>query len=417
MSNKTSWLKKPSSSNVRLTTTGLSMLGLLGVAVAAPGCSEDNPLCCNEGDFQVGGTIELEGTSGVALQAVADFAAIASASVDDLTTACRGIAEGLDATPEDRARVAAIEDKRERMNAYCSLAVDQIGVFTAMASVSIDFEPPQCSASVSAKADCQAKCSVDGSCDIKANPPTCEGGSLQVSCEGSCSASGNASVNCTGSCTGGCTGECTVTTGSVECAGECEGTCSAGGAAGGTGIQADGTCEGLCEGTCKATAPGATCSGTCSGSCDASCEASGGVNVTCDGECSGEFEPLRCEGGTLEGGCEVEASCDANCDASVSAKAECTPPEITVNVTGDVNYAGKLKAVLKANLGLIAALEGRLEGMADLSASFVGNINADLLADIKVACIPVVIQAAGEAGQDVTASFSATGRVFSSLGM
>lgn len=417
MSNKTSWLKKPSASNMRLTTTGLSMLGLLGVAVAAPGCSEDNPLCCNEGDFQVGGTIELEGTSGVALQAVADFSAIAAASVDDLTTACRGIAEGLDASPEDRAAAEALDDKRERMNAYCNLAVDQIGVFTAMASVSIDFEPPQCSASVSAKANCQAKCSVDGSCDIKANPPTCEGGSLEVSCSGSCTASGGASVNCTGSCTGGCTGECTVTTGSVECAGECEGTCSAGGMAGGTGIQADGSCEGLCEGTCKATAPGAMCSGTCSGSCDAACEATANVDVTCDGECSGEFEPLRCEGGTLEGGCEVEAECDANCDASVSAKAECTPPELTVNVTGDANAGGKLKAVLEANLGLVASLRGRLEGMAEISGTFVGNINADLLSDIKVACIPVVIQAVGEAGQDVTASFSATGSVFGSLGM
>lgn len=410
MSNKTSWLKKPNSSKMRLTTTGLSMLGLLGVAVAAPGCSEDNPLCCNEGDFQVGGTIELEGTSGVALQAVADFSAIASASVDDLTTACRGIAEGLDASPEERAAAEAIEDKRERMNAYCNLAVDQIGVFTAMVSVSVDFQPPKCSASVSAKANCQAKCSGSASCDIKANPPTCEGGRLEVSCNGSCSASGGASVNCTGSCTGNCSGECTADAGGVECAGKCEGTCM-----GGTDDQ--GNCNGTCMGTCKATAPNVQCNGTCKGSCDASCEATADVSVTCDGTCDGDFEPLRCEGGTLEGGCEVEAKCEANCDASVSAKAECTPPELTVNVTGDANIGGKLKSVLEANLGLVASLRGRLEGMAELSGTFVGNINADLLADIKVACIPVVIQAVGEAGQDVTAAFSATGSVAGSLGM
>lgn len=417
MSNKTSWLKKPNSSKMRLTTTGLSMLGLLGVAVAAPGCSEDNPLCCNEGDFQVGGTIELEGTSGVALQAVADFSAIASASVDDLTTACRGIAEGLDASPEDRAAAEAIEDKRERMNAYCNLAVDQIGVFTAMVSVSVDFQPPQCSASVSAKANCQAKCSGSASCDIKANPPTCEGGRLEVACSGSCTAEAGATLNCTGSCTGNCSGKCTADAGGVECAGKCEGTCSAGGMAGGTGIQADGTCEGICEGTCEVTAPNVQCSGTCEGSCDASCEATANASVTCDGSCDADFEPLRCEGGTLEGGCEVEASCEANCDASVSAKAECTPPQLTVNVTGDANIGGKLKAVLEANLGAVASLRGRLEGMAALSGTFVGNINADLLADIKVACIPVVIQAVGEAGQDVTAAFSATGSVAGSLGM
>ncbi len=417
MSNKTSWLKKPNSSKMRLTTTGLSMLGLLGVAVAAPGCSEDNPLCCNEGDFQVGGTIELEGTSGVALQAVADFSAIASASVDDLTTACRGIAEGLDASPEDRAAAEAIEDKRERMNAYCNLAVDQIGVFTAMVSVSVDFQPPQCSASVSAKANCQAKCSGSASCDIKANPPTCEGGRLEVACSGSCTAEAGATLNCTGSCTGNCSGKCTADAGGVECAGKCEGTCTAGGMAGGTGIQADGTCEGICEGTCEVTAPNVQCSGTCEGSCDASCEATANASVTCDGSCDADFEPLRCEGGTLEGGCEVEASCEANCDASVSAKAECTPPQLTVNVTGDANIGGKLKAVLEANLGAVASLRGRLEGMAALSGTFVGNINADLLSDIKVACIPVVIQAVGEAGQDVTAAFSATGSVAGSLGM
>lgn len=409
MSNETSWLTKPKAKTVRLSTTGLSMLGLLGVAIAAPGCGEDNPLCCSEDDFQVGGTIELEGTSGVALQAVADFAGIAAASVDDLTIACRGIAEGLDATADDRAAAEAIVDKRARMEAYCNLAVDQIGVFTAQASITVNIEPAECSVNVSAKADCQARCSVDGECDIQATPPTCEGGSLEVACSGSCTAEAGATLNCTGSCTGGCTGSCT-STGGVMCQGRCDGECEAG------AIQTDGTCTGMCMGTCEATAPGVMCDGTCSGSCDAACEATANASVTCDGQCDAEFEPLRCEGGMLTGGCEVEASCDANCDASLEAKAECSPPRISIDVTGDADIGGKLKAVLEANLGLVAALEGRLEGMGEIAGTFVGSINADLLVDIKAACIPVVIAAAGEAGSDVTASLSASVNVIGAVG-
>ena len=38
-----------------------------------------------------------------------------------------------------------------------------------------------------------------------------------------------------------------------------------------------------------------------------------------DAGCDGDFEPLKCEGGELKGGCSVDAKCEANCDASVSA--------------------------------------------------------------------------------------------------
>ena len=404
---------------LRLVTTPLITIGLLAFAAAAPGCGEDNPLCCNEGDFQVGGSITLEGEAGVAVQAVADFAAIASASVDDLTGACRSIAEDLDTSAEERAAAEQNDDKRAKMEAYCNLAVSAIGTFKAQAggTLSLQFDPPVCEVSVAAKADCQASCSGSASCDIEANPPTCEGGTLEISCKGSCTAEAGASVSCEGSCTGGCEGSCTASAGGVECAGKCEGTCSASAMGSGTGIQADGTCDGVCVGTCEVTAPSAECSGTCSGQCDASCEASASASVTCDGSCDGEFEPLKCCGGSLKGGCEVDVKCEGNCDASIQAKAECKPPSISITFAGaaDVEAAGKLKLVLEANLGLVAALEARLEGMFELTGTFVGNINADVLGEIKLACIPVVVSAVGEAASDVEASFTATGNVIGAI--
>jgi len=141
------------------------------------------------------------------------------------------------------------------------------------------------------------------------------------------------------------------------------------------------------------------------------------VSVKCDGECDADYEPLKCSGGELSGGCEVEAKCDANCDASVSSKAECKPPSITVEFSGsaDVEAAGKLKLVLEANLGLVAALEARITGMFELSGQFVANVDADLLVDIKVACIHVVISALGGAAADLEASVSATASVMGSI--
>jgi hypothetical protein len=390
-------------------------LGVLPVTLM--GCpGEDNPLCCGEDDFQVGGTITVEGSAGVAMQAVADFAAIASGSIDDLTAACRTISEDLDSPKADRDAAEANPDKRGKMDAYCQLATDAIVAFKAEAggTLTIDFQPPVCEASISAKADCQAQCSGSASCDLQANPPTCEGGSLEISCSGSCTAEAGASVYCEGGCTGSCQGECTAE-GGVDCAGKCDGTCSAGAA--GSGIQADGTCQGTCTGTCKATPPMAMCTGTCKGECSASCEAMAMASVKCDGTCDADYEPLKCTGGELKGGCQVEAKCEANCDASVQAKAECKPPSLAITFSGAANaeVAGKLKLVLEANLGVVAALEARLEGMFAIVGTFVGSVDADVLAEIKIACIPVILAAVVDAGADVEASFTAAGSIMGSI--
>jgi len=381
--------------------------------------------CCDE--FKPGATVDAKFSANaqvvVAAQAIADFSGIAAASVDDITSACRTMAQELDAPADAQQRAASEGDKRKALTLWCEAAVSAIGTFKAKlgasATIDVGFEPPKCEASVSAKANCQAKCSVDGKCDIKANPPKCTGGKLEVACKGECKASANATLTCEGKCNAECKGSCTAK-GGVQCKGKCDGTCK-GAAQGGTGagIQANGTCDGTCEGTCEVTAPGVTCEGSCTGECSGSCTGSAEASVKCDGECTGDFEPLKCTGGKLEGGCSVDAKCDANCDASVSAKAECMPPAVNVNITGvaDANLAiaSKFKAVLDANLGVIAALKARLEGMAKLTGTVTGSASAEILVDAKPACILSLAAAAAGAVEDVASSVAAAGSVTASF--
>lgn len=404
------------STHHRFLGTSLALLAGVALPLFANGCS-DNPLdavCCTE--FKAGASIDAkiggDAKAQVAVQAVADFSGIAAASVDDITTACRSMAQELDA-PQDKQDEAAKEtDKRKALGLWCTAAVTAIGTFRAAAggTLTLDVQPPKCEASVSAKANCQAQCSGGVKCDLKANPPTCTGGTLEISCKGKCTGMAGAAVQCTGKCEGKCSGSCTAE-GGVECAGKCNGTCEA--KAGGTdnGLDAQGNCQGICHGTCSVTPPSVDCSGTCSGSCDAACTASASASVTCDGECDVGGEPLKCTGGKLEGGCKADAKCDANCDASVSAKAECTPPSVKVAFSGaaDVGAAGKLQAVFEANLGVIFAFQARLEGMAKVTETIGGN--ADAIVDIKAACIPAVVAAAGDALLDVKASGEATASI------
>lgn len=393
---------------------------LVAVALALPivtnGCSSvtdaQGAICCTE--FKAGASIDANIGGGaqaqVAAQAIADFAGIASAAVEDVTSACRSMAQELDAPAAEQDAATAEKDKRKALSLWCTAAVKAIGSVKAKAggTLTLEVTPPKCEASVSAKANCQASCSGSAKCDLKANPPKCTGGSLEVACKGECTAKAGASLKCSGSCSAECKGSCTAQ-GGVQCSGKCEGTCKGQAQGGtGTGIKADGTCDGTCEGTCEVTAPGVTCTGSCTGECSGSCTGTAEASVTCDGECKADFEPLKCTGGKLEGGCQVEAKCEGNCDASVSAKAECTPPSVKVAFSGaaDIQAAGKLQAVFEANLGVIFAFQARLEGMAKLTGTITGN--ADVIVDVKASCIPAMIAAAADAVADVKASGDAT---------
>ena len=274
------------------TRHGITLL-LAGLAIPlfAQGCGGLDALCCTDPT-----KVELTGQVGaqfsVAVGAAADLSAVAQASLDDVVSACRNMAQDLDAPTAEIEKAQAAQGA-DAATAWCNLAVEQIkGQIQAKGALSIAFEPPKCQASVSAKANCQAKCDVSGKCDIKANPPVCTGGKLEVSCKGGCTAEGSASVACEGSCGGECSGSCTAE-GGIKCEGKCEGNCEAEAGVEGSGAQADGTCKGTCKGTCSATPPGVTCTGSCKGSCKGECKATANVAVKCDGKCDGEFEPLK----------------------------------------------------------------------------------------------------------------------------
>ncbi len=405
----------------------------LTISTVVAGCSDlkdaQDAACCKE--FEAGADMtkvdfgvdaSIKGTFSAFASAASDLSAVGTGSISDVTTACRNIALDLGADPP----------AEDTLDAWCGAAKAAIsGSFGASGSlagsVSVKFDPPKCSASLSAQANCQASCDAKVDCDVKLNPPKCTGGTLTVECSGECKASGSAELACTGSCTGGCSGSCKASGGvKLDCKGKCDGTCSAGVAGGataaGTGIQAVGRCEGQCEGTCTldADAPKIECTGVCDGKCDATCKGSAELKVKCDGECKGEATPLKCEGGTLEGGCSADASCQGSCNASASAKAECTPPSISViaEAKGSLSAEGKLQyqtaiASLEANLPkILVVLKARgeaftasVKGAVDAGVTITGN--AKLLGAKGAVCGLLIADTIGTASGNFAAALSA----------
>jgi hypothetical protein len=405
------------------------------LAVVVPsvvvGCGDTinpvNDLCCTElkigadlSGVDFGVDASIQGQFEVLAQGASDFSATAAAMLDDVTNGCRGIAQDLGA---DTAAQAAAEDQagqNARARAWCKLAVAQLQASGAAAGT-LDIEPPsvRCSASVDARARCEAKCSASGTCDVKANPPRCTGGTLMVECDGACTASADApTFRCEGKCDAAVNGRCTAQ-GGVECAGRCDGTC-----AGETDAQ--GNCNGTCKGTCDAVAPQAKCDGTFDGDCQGTCEASPGTaRAECSGECDVDARPLRCEGGTLEGGCQVDAKCDADCDASVQAKASCDVRPFAIRAKGSADAKiDAAIATLKVNLPkLLVAVKARGEAMGRIAAGFAGKGTVDLVSDpgklgVKgAACGVAIVSVLGAAVENAKTSIDAGGAVTAQVGL
>lgn len=417
----------------------LALAAALAMPVLTNGCSSDNPissaagdLCCT--DFKVGADLsgvdfkvdaDIKGQFSVLAQAGSDFSATATAMIDDVTNACRGIATDLGASDADMATAEGNTDPGARVKAWCTLAVASLKASGVVAG-KLTIQPPQfkCEASISAKGNCQAKCDVSGKCDIKANPPKCSGGKPPtLSCEGGCKGEANASFSCKGSCDVTVSGKCTAS-GGVECQGKCDGTCEAKAGGSGSGLDAQGNCTGVCKGSCSATAPNVKCEGTFEGECKGECKAAAGAKVECNASCTGTpGTPIKCEGGSVEGGCKVDAKCDANCDASVSAKASCNvePFSITVSGTADFKLEAAI-ATLKVNLPkLILAVKARGAAIAKIAASFTGAGTASVVADpgklgVKgTACalsiVGALVAGADNAKNSIEAGASVTGAI------
>ena len=403
----------------------------LAIPVLANGCSSsDNPLnavCCT--DFKVGADLSqadfgvdasLKGQFEVFAQAGSDFGAVGTGMLTDVTTACYTIATDLGATADQQATVDANTDPGAAAKAQCNLAVAQIQA-TLGAGVSVTVTPPtfKCEASVSAKGSCQAKCDVNGKCDIKANPPVCTGGTLEVTCDAGCDGSVTpGGIDCQGSCSATVSGSCNAT-GGVQCKGKCDGTCE------GNTDTTGATCTGMCKGTCSATAPGVACNGQFQGKCSGMCTATTpSVKVQCSAGCNLNATPISCAGGKLEGGCKVDAKCDANCNASVNAKASCDvqPLEITATATGP--NVDAVVATLQTNVPkLFLAVKARGAVVGQLATTLSGEGTLELFADpsslgVKgLACATQVVAAISQGATDATASISAGTTLTSSIGM
>ena len=374
-------------------------------------------------DFGVDASIKSQ--FGAFAQASGDLSGAASAALDSVTSACKGMAQvgGANADKDEPG------DPVKRVKFWCDLASAKIDASFkaqggAKAALKIQATPPECKASFKAEAKCQGTCNVDAQCDVKAKPPKCEGGKLEVSCSGSCQAEGGATVACEGSCSGTCEGACTAEGGvAVDCDGKCDGDCAAGGSAKGSGIQADGNCKGTCKGTCTASAqaPKVQCKGQCKGKCNAKCEAKAGGTVKCDGKCSGEAKPLSCKGGEMKAQCKADANCEANCKASASAKAECSPPRL------DIAFAGAAKGGASADAALmieairihlpqiLLVFKARGETMVNLSKKVVASGSATLnpgkLGVKGTACLAAIIPVVTQASANVQASVEASSSI------
>jgi hypothetical protein len=381
-------------------------LSVPAMVLSASGCTDD--LCCS--DFQPGTDMTqidwgIEGKGniefGLALQAIGDFSAAATAITTDLGVACRGIAVDLG---EPETSVTAT-DPNEATKAWCSVAVTAIGKLKAQAQLSIKVQPAKCTIDVSVQGGCEGSCQADASCDPGSIEARCTGGEISgkcdAACSGKCEGSASVAVDCNAACEGTCTGTCSGT-----CEGKCDGVATpAGGMA---------NCMGTCEGTCSAS-----CQGSCRGSCDVSAMGGASCNGECRGSCSVEMKAPKCTAEIDPPSCEASAECKASCKASASAKAECTPPSVAIEASGSADIQGKIAVLEKWLPQIFLIAEARAKLLFDNAEAMIqvaGNLDASLEGDGKaVFCIIPALAAIEQAGVNIEASLSASISVVGSV--
>src|SRR5262245_51258115 len=310
---------------------------------------------------------ELEGKVKAALAAGANLQALAASLEAEVTTACTNLAKDL-GVPDDALKPAEAGPGKAA-EAACNAAAKAVSETKAKAQgkVVVEAKPPVCSASMSAMADCSAKC--DATVKPGSAKVTCEGGKLSGKCEGKCEGecTVEAAGKCEGSCSANCTGECKADF-SGKCDGNCAGKCD--------GKDSKGKCAGTYDGKCDAKASG-KCGGECKGECSGGCtmKAKAECSGTCSGGCSVEFKEPKCSGEVKPP--EMSAECKANCDAEVKGKLECTPARVTAKAEGSVDAAAaaKLKGALEKNLPALLKVS---VGMKDKVSSVAGNVQSSL---------------------------------------
>jgi hypothetical protein len=281
------------------------------------------------GSFKLQAPVAAKVKAGVG--AAVEIKAIADRLDGDLKTACGAIAHDLGDGGD-------YKDGQEACKAAIKWIGDTRAKIGASAKIVLDASEPHCGLDVQAYGDCAASCDPTikpGSADIQ-----CDGGKLQGSCGAQCS--GDCEASAAAACSGECSGTCDADISGAcdaNCDGKCDGKPSKGAA-----------CSGKCDGKCSGNVKG-TCKGKCGGSCHMSAAAS--CSGTCTGSCSAKMEAPKCTG-TMKPP-SIEPNCKAKCDAKVQANVQCTPPHVTVRITGaaDAKAAAAFQTTIEKNLPLV----------------------------------------------------------------
>jgi len=357
-------------------------------------------------DFEKEFALDAEAAAKVkaALWAAAELRGLSADIEAELKTACRGLAKQLDEKPGGKSASDA-----------CRAAARGIQKYRAKAkgSLKLHVQPPHCSASMDAMADCAAKC------DVKIKPGRakvrCEGGKLSGRCDAECT--GRCDIEGSAKCQGECHGSCSARF-SGSCGGECSGKCD--------GRPTNGAveCSGRCEGSCSAAAQG-QCGGKCTGSCEIKGRAR--CSGTCTGECSVEFKKPRCTGEVKPP--KTSAECTAHCDAKVNARMKCTPARVSLSAKGAANVkaARKLNAALRAHLPAVLKVSMGMKGSLVKAAGNVKSVVQGVQAGIKgmtrgaphmaarlTACVVNPFKAAFDASASIKANVSVSAEVSAS---
>ena len=363
--------------------------------------------------FDFAGEFKLDAPTGAKLKA-ATAAAIDlkgfSDQIDaDLKAGCGPIAKDL-GQPGD------FKDGKSA----CDAAVKGIGDFKAKlgasAKIALVMKPPHCQADLNVYADCAGKC--DASLSGGKAKVECEPGKLSGSCSASCE--GSCTVDAGAKCDGTCSGTCDATV-SGSCSGTCNGKCD--------GKDSKAACAGKCDGKCEGGKVSGTCSGKCGGECKLKAQAK--CEGTCNGKCSVEMKEPKCTGEVVPP--KMSADCKAHCDASVSAKAECTPAQVGIVITGaaDAKAAEAFKGTLEKNLPLVlkvaigqaerapkvaangkAVVQGGLDTIVSVSGK--GGVSAATTGAQLTACLADTFKGAVSAAASIQANVSVSASVSAS---
>ena len=362
-------------------------LASMGALVAA--CGTADALCCREftpGADRSGVNWGMEGADEVRfaalIQAAADFSGAASSIVNDVSSACEQLALDLGAaTPEPLAT-----DPAKRAEAWCALAEAQLKS-QVNGKATFNYQPPSCTVSVKAQADCEAHCNVTAECKAKL-------GDIKTRCE-----------------PGAISGRC-----DAQCTGKCEGSAN-------LAVTCDGVCHGTCEGNCDAKPSSGMCGGACSGKCRGTCDVQQMAMATCEGECTGgctgELKAPTCktELKPPEATCKADADCSASCQASASARAECSPPALEVESSISPQVIASLKLSLPELIAIADARGKVLAASAQKLLDVSTKLNADKLSLRAGACLIPAKEALEAASTNAQAGFEGSGKVILAAGI